>query len=119
MENLVSDCCGHSMIPPASDEEIEMAGSMWRAYASYICKKCSKACGPVPLEEYKDRTGEVEAKTVYAKDMACVKCKKPAVAFWPMVDPDIPHHPYCRECLDKAKNALMIKLLKAAEGNKQ
>lgn len=40
----------------------------------------------------------------------CVECGKPAVAFWPVIDPDIPAHPYCRECLDKAKMELIVKL---------
>ena len=40
----------------------------------------------------------------------CVVCGKKAVAFWPTCDPDIPAHPYCRECLDKAKMELMIML---------
>lgn len=30
-------------------------------------------------------------------------CGKPAVAFWPVIDPDIPAEPYCRKCLDKIK----------------
>ena len=30
-----------------------------------------------------------------------------AVAFWPCIDPDIPSHPYCRKCLDKAKAELL------------
>lgn len=34
---------------------------------------------------------------------------KPAVAFWPLIDPDIPEHPYCRRCLDKAKIEVLIK----------
>ena len=46
---LVSDCCKADMIPPDWDA-MEEAGSLWRAYAYYICKKCSKACKPVPHE---------------------------------------------------------------------
>ena len=46
----------------------------------------------------------------YAKDQRCCECWKQAVAFWPVFDPDIPSYPYCRECLDKAKMELMIKL---------
>ena len=38
-----------------------------------------------------------------ASDCKCCICGKPAVAFWPCIDPDIPQHPYCRECLDKEK----------------
>lgn len=45
-----------------------------------------------------------------ASDCKCVICGKQAVALWPIIDPDIPSYPYCRECLDKAKRELMIKL---------
>lgn len=38
-----------------------------------------------------------------ASECKCVECGKQAVAFWPIVDPDIPERPYCRECLDKVK----------------
>lgn len=38
-----------------------------------------------------------------ASECKCVICGKQAVAFWPMIDPDISAEPYCRECLDKAK----------------
>lgn len=47
---------------------------------------------------------------VFAKDCKCCQCGKPAVAFWPCIDPDIPSEPYCRECLDRAKRELLIKL---------
>jgi len=52
------------------------------------------------------------AKLRYAKDEKCCKCKKPAVAFWPVIDPDIQEYPYCRKCLDKAKFNLILKLNK-------
>ena len=45
-----------------------------------------------------------------ASECKCCVCGKQAVALWPAFDPDIPSHPYCRECLDKAKMELMIKL---------
>ena len=45
-----------------------------------------------------------------ASDCKCCKCGKQAVAFWPVIDPDIPSYPYCREHLDKEKMELMIKL---------
>ena len=45
-----------------------------------------------------------------ASEYKCCVCGKQAVAFWPVCDPDIPAHPYCRECLDKAKMELMIML---------
>ena len=44
-----------------------------------------------------------------AKDCKCYKCGKPAVAFYPVVDPDIPAQPYCADCLEKA----MISMAKA------
>jgi hypothetical protein len=46
-----------------------------------------------------------------ASDERCCVCGKPAVAYWPVYEPDIPAYPYCRECLDKAKEELMIKLM--------
>lgn len=46
-----------------------------------------------------------------ASECKCCVCGKQAVAFWPVfVDPDIPSYPYCRECLDKEKKELMVKL---------
>lgn len=45
-----------------------------------------------------------------ASECKCCVCGKQAVAFWPMVDPDIPPYPYCRKCLDKQKRELIIKL---------
>ena len=42
-----------------------------------------------------------------ASDCKCIKCGKQAVAFWPVIDPDIPSHTYCRKCLDKAKAELL------------
>jgi len=47
---------------------------------------------------------------IKASDCKCCKCGKQAVAFWPVCDPDIPSHPYCRKCLDKEKRELIIKL---------
>lgn len=48
-----------------------------------------------------------------ASECKYCKCNKQAVAFWPAYfDPDIPAYPYCRECLDKEKRELMIKLYK-------
>ena len=40
---------------------------------------------------------------INASDCKCCICGKQAVAFWPVIDPDIPSEPYCRECLDKQK----------------
>ena len=46
-----------------------------------------------------------------ASECKCIECGQQAVAFWPVVDPDIPSHPYCRKCLDKAKQEAIIKIL--------
>lgn len=43
-----------------------------------------------------------------ASDCKCIKCGAPAVCFWPVVDVDIPSHPYCRACVEKAKVDLMV-----------
>lgn len=41
----------------------------------------------------------MENKRIKASDCKCIECGKPAVAFWPCIDMDIPKHPYCRKCL--------------------
>ena len=43
-----------------------------------------------------------------ASDCPCCVCGRPAVAFWPVIDLDIPSNPYCRKCLDKAKLEMII-----------
>lgn len=53
-----------------------------------------------------------------ASDCKCCKCGKQAVAFWPVIDPDIPANAYCRECLDKAKTKLLLKLNKIDDKHK-
>ena len=40
----------------------------------------------------------------------CCKCGHPAVAVWPVIDPDITSHPYCRKCLDEAKIKLLMEI---------
>lgn len=52
---------------------------------------------------------------VHASECVCVECRKQAVAFYPVIDPDIPSYPYCRECLDKIKREVLIKLYKINE----
>ncbi len=47
-----------------------------------------------------------------ASECKCCVCGKQAVAFWPIIDPDIPSYPYCRNCLDKAKREMLIDILK-------
>ena len=44
-----------------------------------------------------------------ASECKCVVCGKQAVAFWPIIDLDIPGRPYCRKCLDEAKMEMLIK----------
>ncbi len=39
----------------------------------------------------------------------CIVCGKQAVAFWPLIDPDIPAEPYCRKCLGEAKAEILTK----------
>lgn len=43
-----------------------------------------------------------------ASECQCIICGKQAVAFWPIIDPDISAEPYCRKCLDKAKTQMLI-----------
>ena len=52
---------------------------------------------------------------IKASECKCIVCGKQAVAFWPLIDPDIPEQPYCRKCLDKAKMEVMIKTLGISE----
>ena len=44
-----------------------------------------------------------------ASDCKCCQCGGNAVAFYPVVDPDIPSHPYCADCLYDA----MVSMAKA------
>jgi hypothetical protein len=44
-----------------------------------------------------------------AKDCKCCVCEKQAVAFYPVIDPDIPSNPYCADHLEVA----MIDVAKA------
>ena len=48
---------------------------------------------------------------IKASDCKCCECGAQAVAFWPVIDPDIPSQPYCRKCLDKIKAAVLRELL--------
>ena len=43
---MKSNCCNSDMIEPLPDDELEELGSLWRAYACYICKECGKSCEP-------------------------------------------------------------------------
>ena len=46
----------------------------------------------------------------YAKDYKCISCGKQAEVWYPVIDPDIPCYPYCKECALKERNKLIIKL---------
>ena len=50
-----------------------------------------------------------------ASECKCIGCGKQAVAFWPIIDPDIPSYPYCRKCLDKAKMRAIANIQKMFE----
>lgn len=47
---------------------------------------------------------------VKASDCKCAECGAQAVAFWPIIDPDIESYPYCRACLDAKKIDLLFRL---------
>lgn len=51
-----------------------------------------------------------------ASDCKCCMCGAQAVAFWPLIDPDIPQYPYCRKCLDKEKLKVMIAIYGKEKG---
>ena len=51
-----------------------------------------------------------------ASDCKCCKCGQTAVAFYPVVDPDIPSHPYCADCLYDAMVELSKVLWKDDKG---
>ena len=54
-----------------------------------------------------------------ASECKCIKCGRLAVAFWPVIDPDIPSHPYCRPCLDHEKMKALINILGCEEGKRR
>lgn len=56
-----------------------------------------------------------EDKMVYAKDYKCCVCGKQAEVFWPVMDPDIPSHPYCKECVKEEQMKLLIEFHKIDE----
>jgi len=41
---LVSRCCNSKDLIEPDWDAADEAGSLWRAYACYICKRCGKAC---------------------------------------------------------------------------
>lgn len=74
-----------------------------------MTKKKNNGCPKIqlhPVEECQPCPPGIGNK-VKASDCKCCICGKQAVAFWPVIDPDIPSHPYCRKCLDKEKLATL------------
>ena len=72
-------------------------------------KKKNNGCPEIqlhPVEECQPCPPGIGNK-VKASDCKCCICGKQAGAFWPVFDPDIPPHPYCRKCLDKEKLATL------------
>ena len=58
-------------------------------------------------------------KQIHASDFKCVECGKQAEVFFPVMDPDIPSHPYCKKCADKAQRELFFKLCEINKKNKK
>lgn len=50
-----------------------------------------------------------------ASECKCCQCGEQAVAFWPVIDPDIPSYPYCRKCLDKVKLQVLMEIFSKTE----
>lgn len=64
--------------------------------------------GDMPNENPKST--ESKSGLRHANEFKCVECDEPAVAFWPVIDPDIPSSPRCRKHLDRAKNEVLTRL---------
>ncbi len=47
---IQSKCCNTTELIEPDWDMAEKMGSMWRAYACYICKKCGKACDIIQTE---------------------------------------------------------------------
>lgn len=57
------------------------------------------------------------SKRIKASDFKCCVCGKQAEVFWPVIDPNIPYHAYCRPCVEKEQIKLMAKLDKIDNRN--
>ena len=51
-------------------------------------------------------------KEIKASDYKCVRCGKQAEVWYPIIDPDIPPHPYCRKCVTIEHQEMLIKLFR-------
>lgn len=60
-------------------------------------------------------TTALKISKMKASECKCCKCGKQAVAFFPIIDPDIPSYPYCKDCLHDAKIELAVALFKDDE----
>lgn len=67
--------------------------------------------GNILIGKMESLKNNMKEDKLYAKDYKCVDCGKQAEVFFPICDPDIPSYPYCRECVDKRKKELMLKLI--------
>jgi len=67
----VSNCCKYKMIPP-DWEMADKAGSLWRAYACYICKKCGNACEPILIP----KSASIKTAIQELKDLFCNSFKR-------------------------------------------
>lgn len=56
------------------------------------------------------RQEKSKEKKIKASNYKCVECGKQAEVFYPVYDPDIPFHPYCRKCAEKAHKELLFRL---------
>lgn len=54
----------------------------------------------------------INKRKVKTSEVVCCVCSAKAIAWWPVIDPDIPQQPYCRKCLNKIKLEIMIKTFK-------
>lgn len=56
---------------------------------------------------------EMQISVNFAPNHKCCKCGKQAYAWFDVFSPNIPAYPYCKECLDKAKQEFFKKLCEA------
>lgn len=76
------------------------------------------------VQEIMSRIKDIEKKealmdgTIQASECKCCVCGKQAYAFWPVIDPDIPSHPYCEKCLHEQQMKVIIGVMGEKEGKK-
>ena len=57
----------------------------------------------------------MDDKMKHASEYKCIECGAAAVCFWPACDPDIPSHPYCRPCVERAKIRVLARIAEMDE----